>query len=295
MRCLFRQRHGPRRSAARWPGISKTGAFGRPGSSQVRAADSRPVSPGDAVRALSFGAVAEAYDRLRPTPPDEIVDWLLPANPSLVVDLAAGTGAMTRQLERRAGEVVAVEPDVRMLAVLKRRGPAVRAVSGRSEALPLQDGVADAVIISSAWHWMDPELTVPEIARVLRDGGRFGVVWNGRDHRDPLMQELAAAAMLRPSNRDQQRLVRRLRELTLPPGSPFGEVESRLLPFVRSMTVDELAESLGTYSRAQEGPGGVEGTVQRARDFLVDRFGPDARLEVPMGSRAFRCERLPRS
>jgi SAM-dependent methyltransferase len=227
-------------------------------------------------------------------PPDEIVDWLLPDKPSRVVDLAAGTGAMSRQLERRVGEIVAVEPDGRMLSVLMRRSPAVRAVSGRAEALPLQDEVADAVVISSAWHWMGPDVAVPEIARVLRDGGRFGVVWNGRDHRNPLMQELAGAAMANPSRRDRQRWGERLRALALPQGSPFGEVESRLLPFTVSMSVDELAGSLGTYSRAQEAPGGVEGTVARAREFLTQRFGADARLDVPMGSRAFRCQRLSR-
>ena len=68
-----------------------------------------------------------------------------------------------------------------MAAVLCSRSPGVHVVSGRGEALPLMSQAADALLISSAWHWMDPAATLPEIARVLRDGGRFGVIWTSRD------------------------------------------------------------------------------------------------------------------
>ena len=83
-------------------------------------------------RALSFGAVADTYDRYRPAPPGEAVDWVLPTNAVDVLDLGAGTGAVTRLLrERVPGKVVAAEPDARMRAVLvpsrprraDRRGP----------------------------------------------------------------------------------------------------------------------------------------------------------------------------
>jgi ubiquinone/menaquinone biosynthesis C-methylase UbiE len=109
------------------------------------------------------------------------VDWLLPADCAVAVDLAAGTGLFTRTLGGRAREVVAVEPDERMRHVLTRRSPGVRVLDGRAEDIPLTDGCADAVFVSHAWHWFDPERAVPEIARVLRDGGRLGVVWTSRD------------------------------------------------------------------------------------------------------------------
>ena len=252
------------------------------------------MSTTDTERATSFGAVAEDYDRLRPTPPAGIVEWLLPAGPRLVVDLAAGTGAMTRQLVGRVRDVVAIEPDGRMLAVLTRRSRGVHAVRGRAEALPLRDGCADAVIVSSAWHWMDPDVSAPQVARVLRDGGRFGVVWTGRDHHDPLMRELMAAAMRRRSVDDRRWRVARFSALDLPPGSPFGATEGSAVQFTVPMTPAELAESLGTYSFAPDAPGGIAGTVRRAREFLAERFEPGTRLDVPMGARAFRCDRLPR-
>jgi ubiquinone/menaquinone biosynthesis C-methylase UbiE len=70
------------------------------------------------VRATSFGRVADDYDRLRPGPPDEALDWLVPLTCEVVVDLAAGTGLFTRALQARVPPVIAVEPDDRMRAVL---------------------------------------------------------------------------------------------------------------------------------------------------------------------------------
>ncbi len=129
---------------------------------------------------MSFGAVAGDYDRLRPSPPPEAVDWLLPDRRDVVVDLAAGTGLLTRALAGKVGHVIAVEPDERMRYVLQARSADVEVLPGRGESIPLPDASADAVFVSSAWHWMNPSLAVPEIGRVVRDGGRFGVIWTGR-------------------------------------------------------------------------------------------------------------------
>ena len=129
---------------------------------------------------MSFGAVAGDYDRLRPGPSPEAIDWLLPDRRDVVVDLAAGTGLLTRALAGKVGHVIAVEPDERMRSVLQARSADVEVRAGRGESIPLPDASADAVLVSSAWHWMDPRLAVPEIGRVLCDGGRFGVIWTGR-------------------------------------------------------------------------------------------------------------------
>src|SRR5215471_11589091 len=94
-------------------------------------------------RATSFGSVAESYDRVRPGPPGEAVDWLVPAGCRVAVDLAAGTGLFTRALLGRVPRVVAVDPDQRMREVLARRSPGVDVRDGRGEAMPLPDGEAD--------------------------------------------------------------------------------------------------------------------------------------------------------
>ncbi len=137
--------------------------------------------------------MASDYDRYRPAPPPpEALNWLVPPGARAVLDLAAGTGVVTRELVRRTAgtqRVIAVEPDERMRAVLAARCPEAEVLAGRGEDIPLPDASVDAVVISSAWHWLDPERAVPEITRVLRVGGRLGVIWVARDVRVPWVAE----------------------------------------------------------------------------------------------------------
>jgi SAM-dependent methyltransferase len=141
-------------------------------------------------RARSFGAIAEHYNRYRPAPPAEAVDWVLPQGCDAVLELGAGTGALTRQLIQRVRQVVSVEPDPAMGAVLSAQLPEVPVVEAVAEALPIVDTRFDAVVAASSWHWMDPELTPIEVARVLRRGGTLGLLWNGADRSIDWVQEI---------------------------------------------------------------------------------------------------------
>ena len=143
-------------------------------------------------RSSSFGSVADHYERYRPGPTDAVADWFLPAAVDCAVDLGAGTGALTRLLVDRARDVVAVEPDDRMRAVLAAEVPTARALAGRGEAIPVPDHSAQGVFASSSWHWMDPVPTLAEIHRVLVPGGVFGAVWTGPDPDGPFMQQAQA-------------------------------------------------------------------------------------------------------
>jgi SAM-dependent methyltransferase len=129
-------------------------------------------------RSLTFGQVAEEYDRWRPSYPDAAVDWLAPPTPARVADLGAGTGKLTSLLLARGLTVEAVEPDPRMLEVLVRNHPDSRCHRSDSTSLPLGDGSLDAVLVADAWHWFDAQPTITEIRRVLRPGGWLGIVWN---------------------------------------------------------------------------------------------------------------------
>jgi SAM-dependent methyltransferase len=281
-----------------------------------------------AERAQSFGAVAGDYDRLRPGPPAAAVRWLLPGRAGIVVDLAAGTGLLSRALAARAGRVIAVEPDQRMAAVLRARSPLVTVLEGRGEAIPLPDASADGVFISSAWHWLDPARALPEVARVLRDGGRFGAIWTGRDRRVDWVREAdlavrQAVLSTRESGRDrqpgqgnqysqerQERQERRdsgpagrsermfgprQREIELPEGAPFGPSATATFEFTRSMTIDEVIGMLATYSGViTASPRDRAAGLDRARAVLAGRFGTAGEIEVPMRSWCWRADRLPR-
>jgi SAM-dependent methyltransferase len=138
-------------------------------------------SPTYGDRAGSFGRGAGAYRRTRPGYPPDAVDWLLGPGPTRVLDLAAGTGKMTENLVGRGLDVVAVEPADGMRAELADVAPTADVRAGTAEHLPLPDADVDAVLVAQAWHWFDPRTASGEISRVLRPGGRLGVVWNIRD------------------------------------------------------------------------------------------------------------------
>jgi len=140
----------------------------------------------------AFAEVAEAYERGRPSYPDDAVRWLVGEQSCDVVDLGAGTGKLTRRLVAQGHRVVAVEPLDEMRAELEAAVPGVHAVAGSAETIPLEDASADVVTSAQAFHWFDHDAALPEIARVLRSVGRIALVWNCRDDRDPWMARLSA-------------------------------------------------------------------------------------------------------
>jgi ubiquinone/menaquinone biosynthesis C-methylase UbiE len=141
--------------------------------------------------AEGFSRSAEAYERGRPEYPDaaieHVVELMRPG--ATVLDLAAGTGKLTRPLVAAGLRVVAVEPVPEMRAALPG------ALEGTAEAIPLGDGSVDAVTVGQAFHWFDGDAALAEIARVLRPGGLLALVWNKRVDTDPLnraIEELVA-------------------------------------------------------------------------------------------------------
>jgi len=141
-------------------------------------------------RSQSFGAVAELYDRLRPSYPPGALDACLPRDARRVVDVGAGTGKLTAVLAGRGLAVVAVEPDQEMRAVLAVRLPDVDVRGGAAESMPLADGEVDAVLFGQAWHWADRERAALEAARVLAPDGTLAMLWNLSDDRVTWVAEL---------------------------------------------------------------------------------------------------------
>lgn len=130
-----------------------------------------------------FNTVADQYAAGRPSYPAELFDTLgaelgRPLKGIDALDLGAGTGIASRQLTDRGACVTALELSGPMLAQLVSHSPGVRAVQGSVHALPFRDDTADLITCAQAWHWIDPEVGVPEVRRVLRPGGIFAAWWN---------------------------------------------------------------------------------------------------------------------
>jgi len=135
--------------------------------------------------ALGFDANAADYERSRPTYPADAVTHLCGVAgitpSSTVLDLAAGTGKLTRLLVEAGAEVVAVEPAAAMRREFSAVLPGVRVLEGTAEAIPLDDACVDAVTVAQAFHWFDPAPALAEVRRVLRPGGTLALLWNTRD------------------------------------------------------------------------------------------------------------------
>ena len=198
------------------------------------------------LHAGSFGAAAAAYQRGRPAYPEAALDWLLPeaagdrAAPIRVLDLGAGTGKLTQQLVERGVDVVAVEPSEAMLAELRRSLPGVEARAGTAESIPLPDGTVDVVLVAQAWHWVEPRVAVPEVARVLKPGGTLGLIWNCRQESEGWTGDLGRLMGRLGSMEDNSR--------NPPVGPPFGAIDRRDFPWSNPITVEALVDLVASRS-----------------------------------------------
>ncbi len=146
--------------------------------------------------AEAYTGAADTYVKGRPDYPPDVAGWLrddlLLAPGRTVVDLGAGTGKFTPRLVATGARVIAVEPVAAMLAKLSSALPEVTALAGTAASMPLPDASVDAVVCAQAFHWFATAEALREIHRVLKPGGRLGLVWNMRDARVPWVARLDA-------------------------------------------------------------------------------------------------------
>ena len=211
---------------------------------------------------MSFGAEAAAYERGRPSYPPEAIDWLLPAGAHNVLDLGAGTGKLTTRLVERGLDVVAVDPIAEMLEVLSGALPHTPALLGTAEEIPLPDNSVDAVLVAQAWHWFDPAQAIPEVARVLRPGGRLGLVWNTRDERLGWVKELGRI-IGREDARDAFDA-----GITLP--TPFLELQQHQIEWTNYVTPQALIDLVASRSYCITAPAAARSkTLDKVRKLLA--------------------------
>lgn len=222
--------------------------------------------------ALSFAGVADAYDRARPSYPEAAVRWLVGRQPATVVELGAGTGKLTELLLAAGHDVLATDPLPEMLEHLQRRVPAVRTAVAGAEQIPVASRSVDVVVCAQSFHWFDHDRALPEIARVLRPGGRLALVWNHRDNAIPWVRKLERIIG------EQDERAENVRPLMETPH--FGWVEQEEFRFWQSLDADLLRDLVRSRSYiALLGEEERAGVLARVRE-LYDDYGrgPDGML-----------------
>lgn len=215
--------------------------------------------------ARSFGGVADAYDRGRPSYPAEAVAWLLDGDARIVLELGAGTGKLTREVVDQGHAVFATEKDPAMLSVLEQRVPEVSAKVAVAEEIPANDRSVDVVIAAQAFHWFDHDVAVPEMARVLKPGGHVALVWSFFDQRIPWVRRLVEVMGEQSATATAQEV--------LVDSDLFGEVESEKFAFWQDVNRETLVDIVASRSYVATLPDDEREAKLDAVGALYDDYG----------------------
>jgi SAM-dependent methyltransferase len=143
------------------------------------------MSEPDPEQRFTFDAVAEQYDRIRPSYPGALFDAALKRagmpDAGAILEIGCGTGQATRELARRGYRILGLEPGPSLGALARVRlaaFPGVEIVPFTFEAWPLQRSSVDLVVSAQAFHWVDPEVRFAKAADALRPSGFLAVIGN---------------------------------------------------------------------------------------------------------------------
>ena len=235
--------------------------------------------------AEGFARSAEAYERGRPEYPREAVEHIvgLLAPRAAVLDLAAGTGKLTRPLLAAGLDVIAVEPVAEMRAALPAQA---RALEGTAEAIPLDDESVDGVTVGQAFHWFDGDAALAEIARVLRPGGLLALIWNRRVDDDPVSRAIESA--IGPYRADTPAHRTGAWRSAFERTAAFSPLEETLFDHVVVQDADGLEARVGSISFiAALEPAERERVAEHAR-----AIAGDGEVEIPYRTEVHTCRRL---
>jgi ubiquinone/menaquinone biosynthesis C-methylase UbiE len=225
--------------------------------------------------------VAEVYDRVRPSYPDEAVAWMTGSGRSSVLELGAGTGKLTEVLHRAGHEVLATDPLPEMLAVLADRVPVHHAVA-TAEHIPVRSRSIDVVVCGQSFHWFDHDLAMAEIARVVRPGGVIALAWNTYDEGIPWVKRLKK--LLSPAA-DSATMAKPLMETPY-----FGFVEEKQFRIWQPHTAATLADLARSVSHVATMSDSARADVLAKVDKLYAEYGRGHDgMQVPYITRCYRA------
>jgi len=250
------------------------------------------------VAAAGFNDAAD-YEAARPSYPPDAVAWFvdnLQLGPGArVVDLAAGTGKLTRLLVSSGAELIAAEPVPGMRDIFRASVPGVPVLACTAEQLAFRDAALDAVTVAQAFHWFDHERAIAELARVVRPGGRVGLVWNARD-RSVEWVDRVWSIMDRVEKKAPWRDHDNWRDSAFRAMPGFGPLHEGEFRHTQTVTPEAMVQRVASVSHVAVLPDGERAAVlDEVRDLLASH--PDtagrADLGVPYRVDCFWFERQP--
>lgn len=137
-----------------------------------------------------------AYVKYRPSYPQELVDYLVCevglSQSSVVADVGAGTGILTKLLADKVNKIFAVEPNFNMRTACIQYCidfNSFVAIDGSAEETNLPDKSVNFITVAQAFHWFDRQKTRVEFQRILKTNGKVILIWNSRVPESELIKE----------------------------------------------------------------------------------------------------------
>ena len=206
-------------------------------------------------------------------------------DPCDVVDLGAGTGKLTRGLVALGHRVTAIEPLPEMLELLPAAAAGASAMLGNAEVIPLPDAFADVVTSAQAFHWFDHPVALPEIARVLRPGGRLALVWNTRDEREPWVKRLSELIGSEGTSAMDV-------DDPIAASGLFGPVERAEFQIEQTLDRETLLDLVRSRSYCAKLPPPEREPILDAVGALYDEVAVEGRVHLPYVTECFRVSRI---
>jgi SAM-dependent methyltransferase len=227
---------------------------------------------------LTFGEIADEYDRFRPSYPDALFDAVIEYGSlragDAALEIGAGTGKATRGFTARGLAVHALEPSPGMARVLRATG--VEVEETKFEDWEPRNAAFRLALAAQAWHWVHDAQRYAKVATALAPGGTLALFWNkGRELPEPLRADNDAAyeehAPGLTSATGNWELDRTLDEIAAVDG--FGPPTKRVFTWYQTYTTREWLELLGTHSDHRILPEAQRVRLHAAVGHAVNRHG----------------------
>lgn len=185
-----------------------------------------------------FDKVADVYEKYRQEYPKCYIDEILKKSKvnekSIIADIGAGTGILTKQLLDENKNVIAVEPndDMREQLILKLKEYSnCEIINATAEDTKIEDNSIELITVGQAFQWFDVEKFKKECTRILKKEGKIALVWNTPNIENEIVRKMKNIDKKYCSDYDEQKEITKKakREISINKFFEDGEYESKVI------------------------------------------------------------------
>jgi SAM-dependent methyltransferase len=209
-----------------------------------------------------YSPVAEAYNKVRPRYPKDLIDQVVEiaqlSTNSKILEVGCGPATATVAIAQLGCSMICIEPNPDFFQLAQQNCqvyPNVEILNTSFEEWELLDLKFDAVLAATSFHWISPEIGYPKAANALQENGYLILLWNKElqpsyEIYQSLQEvyQLYAPSLNRYENRETQEEILRGLGKTVINSGQFKNLRTGQVISEVTYTVDEYLMLLNTYS-----------------------------------------------